>query len=159
MEIRKFRDSDISQLVSLFYETVHSVNKQDYSQEQLDAWAPQDEKSLKLETWKYSLNHNITYVAEMNDKIVGFADMAQKGYVDRLYIHKDYQRQGVASALMNILELEAISLGLIEVYTDASITAKPFFEHRGYQVIQSQVVERRCITLVNFKMIKNLMNE
>lgn len=35
-EIRKFRLSDIEQIVTLFYETVHSVNKKDYSQLQLD---------------------------------------------------------------------------------------------------------------------------
>lgn len=158
MGIRKFHDSDIKQIVSLFYETVHEVNKEDYSQEQLDAWAPKDEESLKLTTWKDSLNHNITYVAEINDTIVGFVDMTQEGYLDRLYIHKDFQRQGIASALVNKLELEARGQGIHTIDTDASITAKPFFEHHGYRVIQSQIVERRSVTLINFKMIKILLN-
>ena len=158
MEIRKFQLSDLSQIVLLFYETVHFVNKQDYSQEQLDAWAPKDEETLKVITWKDSLNHNVTYVAEIDGTIIGFADMTQKGYLDRLYIHKDFQRQGIASGLVNCLESEAIRLGLIEMYTDASITAKPFFENQGYRIIESQVVERREVTLVNFKMIKKLVN-
>ena len=158
MEIRKFQLSDLSQIVLLFYETVHFVNKQDYSQEQLDAWAPKDEETLKVITWKDSLNHNVTYVAEIDGTIIGFADMTQKGYLDRLYIHKDFQRQEIASALVNYLESEAIRLGLVEIYTDASITAKPFFENQGYRIIESQVVERREVTLVNFKMIKKLVN-
>ncbi|MDF2653201.1 MAG: acetyltransferase [Paenibacillus sp.] len=158
MEIRSFTDSDINQIVSLFYETVHSVNKRDYSQEQLNAWAPKDEEKLKLNTWKESLSHNVTYVAEIEGKIVGFSDMTPFGHLDRLYIHKDYQGQGIASALVNKLESEARGLGLIEIDAEASITAKPFFERQGYRIIQSQVVERRGVKLVNFKMVKNLFS-
>ncbi|OPH52009.1 acetyltransferase [Paenibacillus ferrarius] len=157
MDIRKFRDTDINQIVSLFYETVHSVNKRDYSQEQLDAWAPKDEVTLKLNTWKDSLSHNVTYVAEIEGEIVGFSDITQYGHLDRLFIHKDYQGQGIASALVNMLEFEARGLGLIEIDTEASITAKPFFERHGYRMIQSQVVERKGVKLVNFKMVKNLL--
>ncbi len=159
MKIRKFHDSDISQIVSLFYETVHTVNKQHYTQAQLDVWAPRDEEALKLTTWKDSLNLNVTYVAEINGTIIGFADMTQMGHLDRLYIHKDFQRQGIASFLVNKLEGEAQRLGLLEMDTEASITAQPFFEHHGYRITQSQVVERKGVTLANFKMIKNLLNK
>ncbi|UHA73227.1 GNAT family N-acetyltransferase [Paenibacillus sp. 481] len=156
MEIRTFLDSDIRQIVSLFYETVHSINKRDYSHAQLHAWAPKDEETLKLITWNDSLRNNITYVAEINGTIVGFADMTHHGYLDRLYVHKNAQRQGIASALVNTLEHEARKLGLIEMVTDASITAKPFFERRGYHIVKSQIMERRNVTLANFKMIKNI---
>ncbi|MDF2652029.1 MAG: acetyltransferase [Paenibacillus sp.] len=157
MEIRKFQHADIHQIVSLFYETVHSVNKRDYSQEQLDAWAPKDEVTLRLHAWKDSMSQNITYVAEINGRIVGFSDMTLEGHLDRLYIHKNYQGQGIASALVSKLEAEGRSCGLSEVDTEASITAKPFFERHGYEVAQSQVVERRGVKLNNFKMVKNLL--
>lgn len=156
MEIRRFRATDMKQIVSLFYETVHSVNKQDYSSEQLDAWAPREEEALKLKTWKSSFLQNITFVAEINGVIVGFTDMTTEGHLDRLYVHKDFQRQGIASALLNQLESEARALGLREMDTEASITAKPFFERQGYQIIQEQIVERKGICLVNFRMSKRL---
>lgn len=156
MEIRKFRESDIRQIVSLFYETVHSVNRVDYTQEQLDAWAPKEEETLKLGTWQDSMNRNVTFVAETDGKLVGFSDMTPEGYLDRLYIHKDYQRHGIASSLLVHLESEARKLGLKEMDTEASITAKPFFEHHGFRVIQQQIVERRAVKLVNFKMVKEL---
>ncbi|MNI01098.1 putative N-acetyltransferase YafP [compost metagenome] len=158
MELRKFQDADINQVVTLFYQTVHSVNKQDYSQEQLDAWAPKDEEILKRKTWKESMNLNITYIAEMNGNIVGFSDMTQDGYLNRLYIHKDYQRQGIASALVSKLESQARELGLVELVTEASITAKSFFESLGYRVILPQEVERKGIQLVNYKMTKQLLS-
>ena len=38
--------------------------------------------------------------------------------------------------------------------THASITARPFFEKRGYQVLRAQQVERRGILLTNYIMEK-----
>ncbi|OIK15366.1 GNAT family N-acetyltransferase [Bacillus sp. MUM 116] len=154
MEIRKFHISDISQIVILFYETVHSLNKKDYTQEQLDSWASKDDEAFRLESWKDSMSNNITYVALINDRIVGFSDMTLKGYLDRLYVHKDFQGQGVASSLITVLEIEARKLGLTKLDIDASITAKSFFEHHGYQLVQTQCVIRKGIKLFNFKMIK-----
>ncbi|WP_310829698.1 GNAT family N-acetyltransferase [Paenibacillus pedocola] len=156
MELRKFTEEDINQIVSIFYETVHSVNKRDYTGEQLHAWAPKDEEPLKLKTWKDALSHNFTYVAEIKGEIVGFSDMTQEGHLERLFVDKDFLRQGVASALVNTLEAEARRLGLNEMDTEASITARPFFERLGYRVIQQQVVERKGVELVNFKMVKTL---
>lgn len=157
MKIRRFTDRDIPRMVTLFYETVHSVNKKDYTREQLDAWAPKEEEALKLNTWKDSLSRNLTYVAEIKGEIVGFSDMTQEGYLDRLFIHKDFQRQGIAAALVNTLEVEARRLGLIEIETEASITAKPFFERVGYRVVQPQVIQRKGVQLINFRMVKVLL--
>jgi putative acetyltransferase len=154
MEIRKFHVSDISQIVTLFYETVHTVNKKDYTKEQLDAWASKDDEELRLESWKESMSNNITYVALIDGRVVGFSDMTERGHLDRLFVHKDFQGQGIASALVNVLESEARRLGLTELDTDASITAKSFFEHHGFQFVQLQEVERKGIKLINFKMIK-----
>lgn len=40
------------------------------------------------------------------------------------------------------------------ITTHASITARPFFEKRGYQVAKEQQVERQGIFLTNYVMIK-----
>lgn len=135
MRIRVFQSSDINQMVSLFYETVHAVNARDYTKEQLNAWAPKDEMDAKLINWKDSFVRNITYVGVINDEIVGFGDMTHNGYLDRLFVHKNFQGQGIATALINKLETEARKIGLTKMETEASITAKPFFERHGYHVI------------------------
>lgn len=154
--IRKYHESDIDQIINLFYETVHSINKRDYTQEQLNAWAKRGEEKQKREIWIESLRKNICYIAEIGTQIVGFSDMNLQGYLDRLFVHKDYQGQGIASALVSTLESEAKKLHLLEMQTDASITAKPFFEGKGYIVIKSQIVERNGTQLMNYKMSKFL---
>ncbi|WP_342440139.1 GNAT family N-acetyltransferase [Paenibacillus sp. FSL L8-0436] len=155
-EIRKFRLSDIEQIVTLFYETVHSVNKKDYSEQQLDAWADNNDRETRQNAWKESLSSHISYIVQLNDSIIGFADMSPEGYLDKLFTHKDFQGQGIASGLLKVLEAEARSLGLVQVTADASITAKSFFEHHGYRSVQMQAVERKGVILHNFKMIKEL---
>lgn len=156
MKIIKYKETDIKEIVSLFYETVHSVNSKDYSQLELDAWAPKEEKEFKMKSWQESLGKNITFVAKINNKIVGFSDITQNGYLNRLYVHKDYQGKGIATALVEILEVEAKKLNLLEIDTEASITAKPFFEQRGYKIVCSQTVERKGVKLTNFKIKKRI---
>ncbi len=92
-----------------------------------------------------------TLVAEKNGMVVGFGDMDRTGYLDRLYVHRDCQGQGIATALCDRLEA-GHPAG--PVTTHASITAKPFFESRGYRVIKEQQVERKGVILSNFVMQK-----
>ena len=148
MKLRIYAESDCPELAQLFYDTVHTVNGSDYDQEQLDAWATGE---VDLENWNRSFLAHHTVVAEQDGIIVGFGDMDETGYLDRLYVHKDYQRMGVATAICDELERNSTAT---EFITHASITARPFFEKRGYDVIKEQQVERRDVRLTNFAMMK-----
>ena len=148
MQLREYMPSDCAQLAELFYQTVHSVNAQDYTREQLDAWATGEVDS---QAWDKSFRAHRTIVAIESGKIVGFGDMDETGYLDRLYVHKDHQGQGIASAICD--ELERFAVGKTFT-THSSITAKPFFQHRGYCVMRWQEVIRRGVALTNFVMKK-----
>lgn len=148
MIIRKYRASDCNKLANLFYDTVHNVNKKDYTLEQLNVWAT---GKVDLGKWNESFLEHYTVVAIDNDKIVGFGDIDKTGYLDRLYIHKDYQRRGIATAICNELESK---VNTAQISTNASITAKPFFRKRGYKIIKKQQVEREGIILINYIMKK-----
>ena len=147
MKIRKYQPSDCKSLADLFYHTVHTVNAKDYTEEQLQVWAT---GQVDLENWDQSLQEHFSVVAVENENILGFGDIDKTGYLDRLYVHKDYQGKGIATAICNQLE-QAVQGSII---THASITARPFFEKRGYQVIKEQQVERQGIFLTNFVMEK-----
>ncbi|MED1864387.1 GNAT family N-acetyltransferase [Fictibacillus nanhaiensis] len=157
MKIVKYKETDTEEIINLFYETVHSVNAKDYSSLELDAWVSFNELQSKVKSWKETLRKNITFVAKNKDEIVGFSDLTHSGHLDRLYVHKHYQRQGIASALVNVIESEARKVNLLSIDTDASITAKPFFEQRGYEVVSPQSVVRKGVSLINYKMTKKLM--
>lgn len=145
--LRPYCTQDCPALAELFYQTVHTVNARDYTPPQLDAWA---DGHPDLAAWDRSLSAHLTLVAVCDGVITGFADMTPDGYLDRLYVHRDFQRQGIATALCDGLE-QAVP-GPYE--THASITARPFFEQRGYQVVRQQQVLRKGILLTNFIMRK-----
>lgn len=148
MQLREYITSDCEQLSKLFFQTVHSVNAKDYTKEQLDVWAT---GTVDLKEWDKSFTEHYTVVAIDNNIIVGFGDIDKTGYLDRLYVHADYQGKCVATAICNRLE-QAVQG---KITTHASITAKPFFEKRGYKVVKEQQVERQGIYLINFCMEKN----
>lgn len=153
--IRKFEPQDLDQILELFCNTVHTINSKDYSAEQINAWAPQQ---LDKERWASEFTEHITYVAIKDAHIVGFGDATQDGEIDRLYTHKDFQGQGIASAILKKLEEELAALGITEVTTQASITAKPFFEKCGYAVMQSQEMKHRSgVIFLNYVMNKKLV--
>nr|WP_325180572.1 GNAT family N-acetyltransferase [uncultured Oscillibacter sp.] len=148
MTIRAYRPSDLPEITELFYDTVHTVNVGDYTAEQLDAWA---DGSPDLAEWGRTLLEHVALVAVEGETLVGFGDMDRSGYLDRLYVHKDFQRRGIASALCDALEA---AVEAERIVTHASITARPFFESRGYQMARERQVVRRGVTMTNYRMEK-----
>lgn len=148
MIIREYEPSDCKELANMFYNTVHTVNAKDYTKEQLDAWAT---GNVNLKKWNQSFQEHYSIVAVEDKIIIGFGDIDKTGYLDRLFVHKDYQRYGVATAICDKLESKIRG----KVFTHASTTARPFFEKRGYIMIKEQQVERQGINLNNFVMEKD----
>ncbi len=148
MLFREYQTSDCKEVTELFYSTVHTVNAKDYTKEQLDVWATEQ---VDLEKWNQSLQEHYSIVAIEDGVIVGFGDIDKTGYLDHLFVHANYQGRGIATAICN--QLEQVVKG--DITTHASITAKPFFEKRGYRVVKEQQVERQGIFLTNFCMEKN----
>ncbi|MGN0479144.1 MAG: GNAT family N-acetyltransferase [Hominenteromicrobium sp.] len=146
MILRKYESADCAAMAALFYDTVHTVNARDYTPAQLDVWAT---GHVDLDAWNRSFLDHFTVVADEGGTIIGFGDIDGTGYLDRLYVHKDYQGRGTASAICDALEAHAAGKA---VTTHASITAKPFFKRRGYRVIRAQQVERGGLLLTNFVM-------
>lgn len=150
MKIRQYKSIDLKQIARLFYETVHAVNIKDYTKQQINVWAT---GNINFKEWDTSFLKHLTYVATKKDLIIGFGDIDETGYLDRLFVHKDFQSRGVATAICNRLE-KKIETKCVIVHV--SITAKPFFEKRGYKIIRPQEVERQGVYLKNYIMIKYL---
>jgi len=157
MKLRKYRPDDCKDVWNLFYNTIHSINRVDYTEVQLDAWAPKD---MDLPTWnKRMLKNDYAIVAEYNNAIVGIGTADDTGYLDLLYVHKDYQRMSIATLIADNIEDYLYRKGTQAISTDASITAKPFFEKRGFVVQMKRSVECNGQFLTNFKMEKQAKRE
>lgn len=151
--IRRFQVSDTREIMTLFYETVHEVNIRDYSQAQVDAWAP---KEMDYDSWQKGLSSKLTFVAELGSAIVGFAELEENGHIDRFYCHKEYQGVGIGTRLLSAIEEEACRHGIARLFTEASITAMPFFVKRGFVVLEEQTVTTRGVSFINYRMEKDL---
>ncbi|MCX4363344.1 MAG: GNAT family N-acetyltransferase [Clostridia bacterium] len=147
--IRRYEEKDCVPISNLFYETVHSVNAKDYTQAQLFAWAKNKSQLLSKNV---AFLNQFTLVAEIGEDIIGFGSIDESNCLEMLYVGKDFLRQGVATALCNQLEK-----GRRVVKTYASITAKPFFEKRGYTVVRENQVERLGLILTNYEMQKSIL--
>ena len=148
MEIREYKTNDCEEIAELFFNTVHFINTKDYTKEQLNVWAT---GKIDFDVWNQSFLNHYTLVAIEKNMIIGFGDIDYTGYLDRLYVHKDYQGLGIATALCDRLEKQ---FEVEKITVHASITAKPFFEKRGYKVIKEQEVIRHNISLINYLMEK-----
>lgn len=126
MKLRKAVSTDLESIQNLFRETVNTVNRKDYSAEQLEAWSS---GSSDQNRWLKKINEQYFLVAEDGLAVVGFASINQEGYLDTMFVHKDYQRKGIASNLIEALIFYARTNDVSEVITDGSITARPFLRN------------------------------
>jgi putative acetyltransferase len=149
LTLRPYQLTDAPGLWTLFRDTVHRVNCRDYSQAEVQAWAP---PTCDLQQWAARFEDRIAYVAELQDVIVGFIDLSHTGYLDRLFVSADHQRQGIARALLSQVVREARRSGIPQIVTHASITARHFFAAHGFSVQQKQQVRCRGVLLTNFRM-------
>ncbi len=151
VEIRPYKIGDTDAIMELFYHTVHQVNCRDYTPEQIDAWAP---ANINREVWIQRLHRQFTFVVEKDRQIVGFGQLEATGHIDCFYCHKDFQGQGIGTKLLDRIECQAHSLGLSRLFAEVSITARLFFERKGFNAIRSQTVELRGQRFINFVMEK-----
>ncbi len=155
MRIRAFHPDDAEALLALFRETIRRVNARDYSPEQIRAWASDE---IDAASWADRFDGRFVAVAETepNGRVVGFAELETDGHIDRFFVSADHQRLGVGRALLGAIVEEARRRGVGRLFTEASITARPFFESQGFAVLAPQTVIARGVEFHNFRMARPL---
>lgn len=151
MKIRRYKKGEEQTLWFLLCETVHKVNSKDYSQKQIEAWAPSKSDPFK---WKDRLRETNPLVAEENGELIGFAELEENGHIDCFYCAHNWQGKGVGSALLHAIEQEASNHGISRLFAEASITAKGFFEKKGFSVEGEQTVSLRGERFTNYAVSK-----
>lgn len=147
--LRPYRRDDAPTLLALFRDTIRRINCRDYSPAQVAAWASDD---IDAAAWYGRFNGRFVPVAEEAGRPVGFAELEPNGHIDRVYVSADHQRRGIGSQLLTAVVVEARRLGFARLFTEVSITARPFFEAQGFTVLAPQVVTCRGAEFVNYRM-------
>ncbi|WP_425391264.1 GNAT family N-acetyltransferase [Ekhidna sp.] len=150
--IRKADRNDVPDIITLFENTVRSVNQKDYSAKQIDVWANAKNKDI----WSENVKIQYFYLAEIDDQIVGFSSIDDTGYLDFMYVHKDFQRRGIAKALLEQIEQKASELRLLKIHSSVSITAQPFFKSRGFKTYDDEHKVLKDVAFINALMEKVL---
>ncbi|MEZ8578430.1 GNAT family N-acetyltransferase [Vibrio splendidus] len=151
VRIRNYQASDAKALWEIYFHTVRNINVRDYSQEQVKAWAPSDFDS---ELWQKCLHRIQPFVAELDGCVVGYTDLQPNGLIDHFFCHHEYQGKGVGRALMeHVFQIGSVR-GVSRYFSEVSITARPFYDHLGFTVVNEQEVEMRGVKLTNYVMEK-----
>ena len=155
MYIRRLLDDEYEDVVKLITQTVHTVCADDYTKEELDAWAP---SNFDVPRFRENLSDSLNLVAFEKGKLVGFISMERNGYINRLYTHKDFLHRGIGAALFKKAESWAIKNSICELSLDSSKTAEGFYLKMGFKKSGISTISRNGVVLRNTVMKKVIKN-
>jgi ribosomal protein S18 acetylase RimI-like enzyme len=148
--IRAWRETDLSAVARLYYETVHRINIRDYTAVQVQAWAPEPWPDT---FWRERFQGYRVFIAEQQGQLVGFAEFdPRNGHIDCFYVHHARQHRGIGKALMQEILQAAKGADIDRLHADVSLTASVFFEAMGFVLLEERLVPYRGEIFRQFKM-------
>lgn len=151
--LRPFLPADVQLLSEIRFAAIEELTVDDYDEEQRRAWASAVDDD---EEFAQSLEKGLTLVALIGGGPVGFIALQDGGLIDQIYVHPAVARTGVATALIDAIEKLAAARGVATLVTEASDTAKPLFEKRGFAAERRNTIEIDGEYLGNTHMTKAL---
>lgn len=151
--LRPFLPADTMALRDLFAQSIEELTADDYDEDQRLAWAA---TAADAEAFAERLGGMVTLVVQADGEYAGFASLKDNAAFEMLYVHPYFAGQGVGAALADAIERLAQARGAKEITAEASDTAEPFFEARGYVATQRNMVPRDNLWLPNTTMKKRL---
>jgi putative acetyltransferase len=151
--IRHFQIGDEAALHQVFLSAIHGIAINDYTPEQVEAWAP---RMVDPVHWAERMRGIAPFVAQLDGKPIAYADVQASGYMDHFYVSAPFARRKVGSQLMGRIHEEAAVKGLRELTSDVSRTAQAFFKHWGFEMVEERRPVRRGVVIPNAFMKKML---
>ena len=151
--LRPFLAADTMALRELFAQSIEELTADDYDEDQRVTWAA---TAADAEAFAERLGAMVTLVVQVEGEYAGFASLKNNNIFDMLYVHPYFAGQGVGTTLADAIERLAKGRGATEITVEASDTAAPFFEARGYEATQRTMIPRDDLWLPNTTMKKRL---
>lgn len=126
--IRKFFDMDLKPVMKIWYDTnleVHDFIPQEY-------WDRNFGYVSRL------IPRSEVYVYEMDGDVVGFVGV-DEGYVNGLFVKKEYRNQGIGTKLLGYL-LETYDVLELHVFEN-NFGAVRYYENRNFMKLEEEVNE------------------
>lgn len=152
-KLRPYLPADLNALRELFAQSIEELTADSYDEAQRAAWM---EAAEDAEAFGATLANGVTLVVGGGSDYKGFATLRDNAHLQMLYVHPFAAGQGVGSTLVDALERIAAARGSTALTVDASDTAQPFFEHRGYIATQRNTRATGDVWLANTTMKKAL---
>lgn len=145
--------SDLPAITACFLQSIQRSCTGNYSPAEIAVWSETAEHS---ERWLSAIRDQYFLLVEVGESLAGFGTVKDGNYIDFMYLHPDFQGQGIASELLKKLESRALKSGTKVIRSDVSYTARPFFEKHGYTVLHKNENARKGQALVNFSVEKSI---
>jgi adenylate kinase family enzyme/GNAT superfamily N-acetyltransferase len=150
--IRPAEAADVPLLAEVYRAAVLARGGEGYAPEQVAVWAAfSDDPSFGQRVLA-----GVTWIAESGGRPAAFAQLEPGDHLGLLYCHPQFFGTGAASAVLARATQEATRRGAAVLHLEASRVARPFFERRGFQVIEREVVERCGLAFERFRMARLL---
>lgn len=136
--LRPMLPADVAVLAAIFQASIEELAAEDYDEAQREAWAAAADDEAAFGAKLGSL---LTIVATVQGAPVGFIALEGTEHVEMLYVYPRLARQGIGSLLYDAIEKLARGRGAKRIISDASDTARPFFEVKGFEAQHRETVE------------------
>ncbi|MCB0495578.1 MAG: GNAT family N-acetyltransferase [Cyclobacteriaceae bacterium] len=146
--------NDVPILQEMVCQTITEICAKDYSKRQIEVWVYAVKNSEK---WQNRVKDQQMRIAQIDGRIVGVASLKDNCYIDLMYVAKDFQNLGIANRLLQDITLIAIENNTKKLESDVSITAKGYFESKGFKVVRENRNMLNGTELINFRMEKDIL--
>jgi GNAT superfamily N-acetyltransferase len=135
LQFRLATPPDADSILALKRAAIRELADTEYTDAQLEAWAPDDDA---LEVFEAAIESDrfTVLLANVDAELAGYGVLnGPAARIDAAYVHPEYARGGIATSLVRQLEMRARMRDIDELEIVASLNARPFYESLGYWTV------------------------
>lgn len=132
VQYRQAQPSDAAAILTLKQAAIDSIDSDQYTGAELDAWRPGDDALPAFERAIES-DRFVVKLAVVDGDAAGYGVLnVPENRIDAVFVHPEHRGQGIASSLVGQLELQAQMHGISALKIVASLNAKSFYSSLNY---------------------------
>ena len=134
VNIRPYQAGDEQGMYTAHVQALKEVCSKDYPVESIEYWS--DTRFPEMYAKSMEKHGEKFHVLEVDGQVVGFSGWAKEG-IEGFYLHPSYIGKGLAAKLFEVTEKDFWeNSGQQVCRIESTITAKPFYERMGFEVIK-----------------------